>query len=45
VLTFPTVLGAGDRLFAGGVPADFRFTLAEPAGPAVLTILRREPSR
>jgi hypothetical protein len=33
---------AGERLFAAGVPADFRFTLAEPVGAAVLTVLRRE---
>ncbi|WP_199515366.1 dihydrofolate reductase family protein [Nucisporomicrobium flavum] len=42
VLTFPTVAGAGDRLFATGTPADFQFTGVESAGPAVLTMLRRD---
>ena len=45
LITFPTVVGAGDRLFAGGTPADFRFTTAEPADSAavtVLTVLRRD---
>lgn len=44
LITFPTVVGAGDRLFAAGVPADFRFTVAEPAdaaGLTMLTVLRR----
>jgi dihydrofolate reductase len=45
LITFPTVVGAGDRLFAAGAPADFRFTLAEPADAAALTtltVLRRD---
>jgi hypothetical protein len=45
LITFPTVVGRGDRLFASGVPADFRFTVAEPADSAaltLLTILRRD---
>jgi dihydrofolate reductase len=42
LITFPTVAGDGDRLFAAGAPADFRFTVAEPVGAAVLTVLRRE---
>ncbi len=45
LITFPTVVGDGDRLFAAGTPADFRFTLAEPADAAaltVLTVLRRD---
>jgi dihydrofolate reductase len=45
LITFPTVVGAGDRLFAPGMPADFRFTAAEPADAAaltVLTVLRRD---
>ena len=45
LITFPTVAGQGERLFATGAPADFRFTVAEPADPAaltVLTILRRD---
>lgn len=41
LITFPTVTGAGDRLFAAGQPADFQFTVAEPLDAAVLTILRR----
>jgi dihydrofolate reductase len=45
LITFPTVVGAGDRLFAAGMSADFRFTTAEPADAAaltVLTVLRRD---
>jgi dihydrofolate reductase len=45
IITFPTVTGAGDRLFAPGVPADFRFTTCEPAdadGLTALTVLRRD---
>jgi dihydrofolate reductase len=45
LITFPTVVGQGDRLFATGTPADFRFTCAEPADTAaltVLTVLRRD---
>ena len=42
VLTLPTVVGAGDRLFAAGTPADFRFTLIETADVAALTVLRRQ---
>ncbi|SHN46694.1 dihydrofolate reductase family protein [Cryptosporangium aurantiacum] len=41
LVTFPTVVGAGDRLFATGTPTGFRFTAAEPADAAVLTIVRR----
>ncbi|MFI5891814.1 dihydrofolate reductase family protein [Actinoplanes sp. NPDC051513] len=42
LITFPTVTGQGDRLFAAGAPADFRFTAAEPLDAAVLTVLRRD---
>ena len=45
LITFPTVVGAGDRLFAPGRAADFRFTCAEPADPqalTALTVLRRD---
>jgi dihydrofolate reductase len=45
LITFPTVVGAGDRLFAPGASAEFRFTAAEPADAAALTTLtvfRRE---
>jgi dihydrofolate reductase len=44
LITFPVVLGAGDRLFATGTPTDFRFTTVEPAdaaGITALTVLRR----
>ena len=39
LITFPVVVGAGDHLFATGSPAEFRFTLAEPADPAAVTVL------
>ncbi len=45
VITFPTVVGAGDRLFGAGMRADFRFTTSEAAdaeGLTVLTVLRRD---
>ena len=45
LITFPTVVGAGDRLFAAGIPADFRFTLAEPVDAAALTVLTAPRAR
>lgn len=39
LITFPTVTGEGDRLFASGTPADFTFTVAEPADADALTAL------
>jgi len=42
LITFPTVVGDGDRLFAAGVPADFRFTEVEPVDAAAMTVLRRD---
>jgi dihydrofolate reductase len=45
LITFPTVTGAGDRLFATGTPADFRFTAVEPTDAAALTMLRRDRER
>jgi dihydrofolate reductase len=45
LITFPVAVGAGDRLFAAGRPAGFRFAVAEFADPAavtVLTVLRRD---
>lgn len=42
LITFPVVVGDGDRLFEHGVPAEFRFTVVEPLDVAVLTVLRRE---
>ena len=44
VITFPTVVGTGDRLFAAGVPGEFRFTTVEPSDAdalTALTVLRR----
>jgi dihydrofolate reductase len=38
LITFPTVAGEGDHLFAKGNPADFRFTAAEPSDPEALTV-------
>ena len=45
LITFPIVVGGGDRLFTAGMPADYRFTAAEPADAAAvttLTVLRRD---
>ncbi len=43
LLTFPTVLGAGERLFpSDGGPAYLECLSAEQAGPTVLTRYRRE---
>jgi dihydrofolate reductase len=41
LITFPTVVGEGERLFATGAPADFRFTVVEPVDAAMLMVLRR----
>jgi dihydrofolate reductase len=42
LLTFPTILGTGERLFpAGGPPAYLKCLSAERAGAAVLTQYRR----
>jgi dihydrofolate reductase len=42
LLIFPTVLGAGDRLFpAGGPHTELESLSAEQAGPVVLTRYRR----
>jgi hypothetical protein len=38
----PPAPGSGDRLFAAGVPADFRFTAVEPLDATALTVLRRD---
>jgi dihydrofolate reductase len=42
LITFPAVAGEGDRLFAAGAPADFRFTAVESIDSATLTVLRRD---
>jgi dihydrofolate reductase len=39
LITFPTVVAEGDRLFATGTPVDLRFTVVEPADAAALTVL------
>lgn len=39
LVTFPTVVGDGDRLFADGAAAEFRFTHAGPADAEALTTL------
>jgi dihydrofolate reductase len=36
LLVFPTVVGAGERLFAKGVPVDLELASADTAGPLVL---------
>jgi dihydrofolate reductase len=41
LITFPVVVGAGDRLFDPHPPAEFRFTAAEPADVTAYTVLRR----
>jgi dihydrofolate reductase len=41
LLTFPVVLGAGERLFAGSPPLDMECLAAERSGAAVLTRWRR----
>ena len=44
LLTFPTILGTGERLFpAGGPPAYLECLSAERAGAAILTQYRRAP--
>jgi dihydrofolate reductase len=42
LITFPTVVGAGGRLFADGVPAEFRVAEVEAVGPTIFTVLRRD---
>jgi dihydrofolate reductase len=42
LITFPLVVGDGDRLFATGNAAGFRFTMVDPADAAALTVLHRE---
>jgi dihydrofolate reductase len=41
LLVFPTVVGEGPRLFAGGRPADLDLVSVERSGPAVLLVYRR----
>jgi dihydrofolate reductase len=42
LLTFPTVLGAGERLFPGGLaPLDLEPLSAEAVGAAILARYRR----
>jgi dihydrofolate reductase len=41
LITFPAVVGEGDRLFAYGVPASLQFTAVESVGAGVLNVLRR----
>ena len=41
LLTFPTILGTGERLFPAGPPADLELVSAGQAGAAVLTRYRR----
>jgi dihydrofolate reductase len=44
LLTFPTALGSGERLFVGDRPAYLECLSAEQAGAAVLSRYRRTPS-
>jgi dihydrofolate reductase len=41
LLTFPTILGTGERLFPAGPPADLELVSAEQVGPTVLTWYQR----
>jgi dihydrofolate reductase len=42
LLTFPSVIGAGERLFPAGIqPGNFTYVSAEPSGAAVLSVLQR----
>jgi dihydrofolate reductase len=41
LLTFPTILGTGERLFPAGPPAYLELVSAEESGPAVMTRYRR----
>jgi len=41
LLTFPTILGTGERLFPAGQPADLELVSAGQAGAAVLARYRR----
>jgi dihydrofolate reductase len=41
VITLPAVVGEGDRLFAAGAPAGFRFTTVDAIDTAALTVMRR----
>jgi dihydrofolate reductase len=41
LLTFPAILGTGERLFPAGPPADLELVSAAQAGPAVLTRYQR----
>ncbi|MFI5929633.1 dihydrofolate reductase family protein [Micromonospora sp. NPDC051543] len=42
LITFPTIAGAGERLFAPGARADFRFSVVEPVEAGAFTVLRRD---
>ncbi|WP_250038367.1 dihydrofolate reductase family protein [Paractinoplanes maris] len=42
LVTFPAVVGEGDRLFTTELPGGFRFTTARPAEPTAFSVLRRE---
>ena len=41
LLVFPTVAGAGERLFDGTPPAELALTSSEAAGPTVLLTYER----
>ncbi|WP_433112450.1 dihydrofolate reductase family protein [Micromonospora sp. CA-246542] len=42
LITFPTIAGAGERLFAPGARADFRFKEVEAVEAGAFTVLRRD---
>jgi len=41
LLTFPTILGTGERLFPADLPADLELVSAEQAGATALARYRR----
>jgi dihydrofolate reductase len=41
LLTFPTILGTGERLFPAGPPVDLELVSADQAGAGVLARYRR----
>jgi dihydrofolate reductase len=45
LMTFPTLVGSGERLFGTAQPVDLELVAADQVGPAVLTTYRRSEHR